>query len=54
MKYKDFEDFLAYQHADEYMGTDDDMFDYFIDWMGGLDGEEWLEYGDAYAKTFIK
>ena len=31
---------LEYEHATEYMGTDDDMSDKFNDWLSSLDEEE--------------
>jgi hypothetical protein len=50
MKYKDFEDFMQTMHMeDNPMLLDDDLPDHFGEWLGGLDGEEWLEYGQKYA-----
>lgn len=45
-KIKEFEDYLKDFHAEEYLGTDDDMPDAFDDWMNGLGSDEWLAYGD--------
>jgi len=50
MKYKDFEDFIEEKHAEQYIGLDDDMPDDCNEWIANLDADEWLEYGQAYAK----
>lgn len=47
--YKDFEDYLKDAHAEEYTGTDDDMPDAYDNWLGELDGEEYIKYADLYA-----
>ncbi len=33
---------------------DDDMSDFFNNWLGQLDGEDYIEYGDRYGKAIIK
>jgi len=41
-----FEDFLKEKHAKNYMGTDDDMPDDFERWVGELDTQKILDFGD--------
>lgn len=45
-----FENYLQDIHASNYMGTDDDMLDNFDNWLSNLDGEEYINYADDYAK----
>ena len=45
-----FEDFLIDKHAEGYIGCDDDMPDGFNEWLGVLSIDDWLEYGDQFAK----
>lgn len=49
MKYKNFEDYLQWKHADQYHGLDDDMPDDYQSWLDGLSVDEWIEYGTAYG-----
>lgn len=49
-----FEEYLKLVHAEDYHGTDDDMPDAFDDWLGELDGEEYLQHGNEFAKLLIK
>lgn len=50
MKYENFEDFLADKHMEEHPQIlDDDLPDHFNDWLGNLDGEEYIKYADEYA-----
>lgn len=51
---KTFEDFLKEQHAEEYMGTDDDMPEAFENWMANLDVQEVIEYAEAWGGEFQK
>lgn len=44
-----FEDFLKEVHAREYMGLDDDMPDAFDVWLGDLNGEDYIRYGDEFV-----
>lgn len=48
-----FEKYLQWIHAKTYMGTDDDMPDAFDDWMGSLDGEDYLRHGEAFSKFLL-
>lgn len=45
-----FEDFLKEVHAEEYLGTDDNMPDAFDNWLGELDGEDYIKWGDLYGQ----
>lgn len=46
-----FEDFLKEIHAELFpMLLDDDMPDHFDDWLGTLDGEDYIKWGDIYGK----
>ena len=51
---KTFEDFLMEQHAREYIGTKDAMVDDFSDWLCDLGIDEWLMYGDKFARECKK
>lgn len=48
-----FEQFLKEQHAIQYQGLDDDMPDGFENWLEGLNGSEYMEYGEQYGR-FLK
>ncbi len=48
-----FEKYLEMVHAEDYHGTDDDMPDAFNDWLGSLDGEEYIEHGNAFSKMLL-
>jgi len=48
-----FEEYLKEIHAKDYMGTDDDMPDSFNDFLGNLDGEEYIEHGNAFSKMLL-
>jgi hypothetical protein len=45
-----FEDFLKDKHAEDYHGTDDDMYEDFEAWLCDLDVQELLDYGNELAK----
>lgn len=47
---KTFLDFLSEEHATGYYGTDDNMPDAFNTWLEQLDGSEYIDFADAYAK----
>lgn len=49
---KTLEDFLKDKHAEEYMGTDDNMPDAFDDWMGNLDVQEVMDYATEWMNEF--
>jgi len=48
-----FEEYLKEIHAKDYMGTDDDMPDSFADFLGNLDGEEYIEHGNTFSKMLL-
>ena len=50
----DFEDYLRNEHAKDYAGLDDDMYEHFIEWISEFDYDDWIAYGNLYAKHFIK
>ena len=43
-QWKLFESYLEYQHAQDYTGTDDNMIDAFMDWVGDLEEDEIIDY----------
>lgn len=49
MKTDSFEDFLKGKHAEDYMGTDDEMPDRFEGFVENLDADDWIKYGDEYG-----
>ena len=49
--YKDFEDFLMEKHAEQYQGLDDEMPDDYEEWLADLDPNEFIKYGNQYAKV---
>ena len=49
-----FEDFLMDKHAEEYTGTKDTMIDMCETWLATLDVDEFLKYGDLFAKKQSK
>ena len=53
IKYRDFEDFLAEEHAKDYCGLDDDMPDNFEAWLCDLDNQELIDYADKYAEAIL-
>ncbi len=50
----DFEGFLMEKHAEDYIGTKDCMIDDFARWVQDLEVEDFIKYGDLYAKTYYK
>jgi hypothetical protein len=50
MKHKDFEDYLQQKHAEQYLGTDDNMPDDFNDWIANMDPWDVACYAKMYAK----
>ena len=52
--YKDFEDFLTMKHGEDYIGTDDCMPDAYVDWTNDLGFDDWIKYGDMFAKEQSK
>ena len=49
----EFENFLIEKHAEQYLGTDDNMPDDFSNWLVDLDIEYWLDFGDEFAQQSI-
>lgn len=47
---KDFETYLQYKHADQYVGLDDEMPDDFNEWLEDLPMDEWILMAE-YWKT---
>ena len=47
--YTDFADYLKSVHAEDYTGTDDDMWENFEDWVDKLDLKLYIAYADMYA-----
>jgi len=45
-----FEDFLMDKHAEDYRGVKDLMIDDFARWVQGLEIEDFIDYGDEFAK----
>jgi len=54
MKNDTFEDFLKTKHAENYMGTDDDMGDRFEEYLEDIDKEEMLELADEWTKNVLE
>lgn len=52
---KNFEEYLKEIHAELFPQLlDDDMPDHFDDWLGSLDGEEYINYADLYGEAIKK
>ena len=51
---KNFEDFLANEHAQQYTGLDDMMPDDFNDWLANLGVDELIEYADEALRANTK
>ncbi len=51
---KTFEEYLKDCHADNYMGTDDDMSDKFETWLGQLDVDDILSAAEDYRKVLVR
>jgi len=49
-----FEDFLKEKHAENYMGTDDEMGDRFEEYLEDIDKEEMLELADEWTKKVLE
>ncbi len=48
-----FEDFLKEKHAKNYTGTDDDMPDAFDNWLGQLDGQEYMDFAQEWGDSIV-
>jgi len=53
-EWKLFESYLEYQHAQDYTGTDDNMIDAFMDWVGDLEEDEIIDYMHWFLKAIDK
>jgi hypothetical protein len=49
-----FEDYLKTKHAENYMGTDDDMADSFDDYISNLQIDETIVLADEWVKNVIE
>jgi hypothetical protein len=50
-----FEDFLKQKHYEEHpMLIDDDLPDAFDNWLGEIDGEDYMKYGQEYGEYLIE
>lgn len=48
-----FEKYMRKQHALIFPEVlDDDLPDHFDDWVAGLQADDWMEWGDVYAKRW--
>lgn len=47
MSYEDYLKDIHFQKHPEVL--DDDLNEHFEAWLSGLDGEEWIEYGQGYG-----
>ena len=47
---QDFEEFLMEKHAEDYVGTKDCMIDDCESWLQDLEVDDFLKYGDEFAK----
>lgn len=51
LPYKDFQDYVCFQFAkEEPTVLDDDFPDAFDNWICKLEPDDWLEYGNHFAK----
>ena len=49
-----FIDYLKDVHAESYTGTDDNMPEDLDNWLGNLDGEEYIKYADQWTTKVIE
>ncbi len=49
-----FEDFLMEKHAEDYVGTKDCMVDDFNEWVVELGADDFIYFGDMFAKEQSK
>jgi hypothetical protein len=45
-----FEEYLKEIHTKIYHGTDDDMPDAFDNWLGEIDGEEYMKWAELFGQ----
>ena len=48
-----FEEYLKEIHAEDYMGTDDDMSDDFDDFIVNIEHESLIEHANAFSKMLL-
>lgn len=49
-----FEEYLKFIHGGAYPALlDDDMPDHFDDWLGSLDGEDYIAHGNDFSKFLL-
>ncbi len=51
---QDFEDFMMEKHAEQFIGGKDAMVDDCENWLCDLEVDEWIEFGDLFAKEQVK
>jgi hypothetical protein len=51
--HESFDFFLQAKHAEQYQGLDDDMPDDYNEWLGKIDPEQWIIYGDDFVEYKI-
>lgn len=51
---QNFENFLKEKHAEDYMGTDDDMGDDFECFLEDIEKDEMLELADEWTKNVLE
>ena len=54
MQVETFEDFLKCKHAEDYMGTDDDMGERFEEYLDDMGKEEMLTLADLWKNKIIE
>ena len=50
---KTFNEFMQWEHAHNYSGTDDDMPDNFEDWLGSQSAEELIGFADEWTGKVV-
>ena len=53
-KRETFEDFLKEKHADDYMGTDDDMSDSFENFLEDIEQAEMIKLADEWTTNVLE
>ena len=54
MLHKDFQDYLMERcFVDNPQVLDDDQPDFFDDWLCDLDTDDWIKYGNEYARLMV-
>ena len=52
--FRDFEDYLQAVHAEQYNGLKDCMVDDYDEWLCGLGPDDFMRYGNIYARIESK